>query len=81
MVSISETIENDPLLHLSTILHALSGIAFTIFSILHVVKNWSAMKSYIKQSPKNYISEEAIAALVLVCGMIAISFVLANTLF
>lgn len=52
LISVAEEIENDFLLHFSTVIHGFTGIVFTIFGILHTVKNRRAMKTYIKKSSK-----------------------------
>lgn len=34
-------------------IHAISGYLFCVFSIVHIVLNWKAMKGYIKNIGKN----------------------------
>jgi len=47
LIEVAESTKNEFLLHFSTVLHALTGIIFTVYGILHVNKNWKAMKKYI----------------------------------
>jgi len=42
---LSENLRSRPL-HISTRIHALAGYLFCIFSIIHIIINWKALKSY-----------------------------------
>ena len=46
------------------VLHNITAIGFVIFSVIHIVKNWRAMKGYMKKANLG-ISKEMITAFIL----------------
>jgi len=56
--------------HLSVSFHALAGIFFIIFNILHLKLNWQSMKIYMKK--KSGISNETIYAILSITSFIVL---------
>ncbi|MDR3057614.1 MAG: DUF4405 domain-containing protein [Prevotella sp.] len=71
VIQIFEAIEEDFFIHLFTVIHIFSGLAFTILSVFHAKLNWNAMKSYAKEKGAA-ISREAVYAFLLTMAAILI---------
>lgn len=69
LIQIFEAFEEDFFIHLFTVAHIFTGLAFTVLSVFHIIMNWQSMKSYIKTKGL-IVSREAIYAFLLT--MIAI---------
>ncbi len=52
--------------------HNMAGFLFTVLAICHIVINRRALGHYLKKLPKPLFSKEAIAALLLVLGIIGL---------
>lgn len=64
IIQIFEALEDDLFIHFFTVIHIFTGLSFTVLSVIHLVLNWSAMKSYVKM--KQLIgNREVIAAFLL----------------
>ena len=64
VIQIFEALEEDLFIHLFTVTHIFTGLAFTVLSVLHVIINWKSMMAYIK-GKDTIVSREAIYALLL----------------
>ena len=52
LIQIFEAFEKDFPIHVATAIHVLTGVVFTVFSVLHIIINWRVMKTYINKSSK-----------------------------
>jgi hypothetical protein len=75
LIQIFETFEEGFSIHFFTAVHVLTGLVFTVLSILHAVINWRSLKAYI-QSKELMVSKEAGYAFLLVGLLILIGFFL-----
>ncbi|NDV56712.1 DUF4405 domain-containing protein [Bacteroides sp. 519] len=73
LIQIYEHLEEGFAIHFFVGVHVLTGIFFLVISILHIIMNWRALKSYIKTKDVS-ISKETIAAIVAVIIIIFIGF-------
>ncbi|KAA6335021.1 hypothetical protein EZS27_016708 [termite gut metagenome] len=64
VIQIFEALEMDLFIHLFTVVHIFTGLAFTVLSVLHAKINWQSMKVYVK-AKESFISREAVYALLL----------------
>nr|WP_320057430.1 hypothetical protein [uncultured Bacteroides sp.] len=69
MIQFFEAFEAAFFIHLFTVIHIFTGLAFTILSVLHIIKNWQSMRIYIKNKGV-FVNRETIYAFLLT--MIAI---------
>ena len=77
LIQIYENLEEGFAIHFFTAVHVLTGIFFSVISILHIIINWRALKSYIKTKNVS-ISKEAVAAIVVVLIIIFVGFHIAS---
>lgn len=70
-IQIFEAIENEMFIHLFTVVHIFSGLAFTILSVFHAKLNWQSMKVYVK-AKQSFFSREAVYAFLLTAATILI---------
>lgn len=73
LIQIYEHFEEGFAIHFFVGVHVLTGIFFLVISILHIIINWRALKSYIKTKDVS-ISKETIVAIVAVIIIIVIGF-------
>jgi hypothetical protein len=78
LIQISEALEQEFPAHFCTAVHVLTGLVFSVFSVLHIVLNWRSLKMYIKKTGKASISKEAIVALFAVLIIVLAVFLLAG---
>lgn len=64
VIQIFEGLENELLIHLFTLVHIFSGLAFTVLSVFHAIMNWQSMKAYVK-AKQSVFSKEAVCAFLL----------------
>jgi hypothetical protein len=63
------------IMHFTMILHVLVGAAFSIFSIVHIIKNWKALKKYfINKNSK--INKEILFAVLLTIIILTVVFLI-----
>lgn len=62
VIQIFEALEEDHFIHLFTVIHIFTGLAFTVLSVLHAKINWQLMKNSIKDK-RLIVSKESIYAL------------------
>ena len=55
-----------------TVLHNVSAIFFLVFSILHILKNWRAIRAYIKGKAAGKISREFIVCCILLLVLLIV---------
>lgn len=73
LIQIYEHFEEGFAIHFFVGVHVLTGIFFSVISILHIIINWRALKSYIKTKDVS-IGKETIAAIVVAILIIFIGF-------
>jgi hypothetical protein len=77
VIQIFEALENELFIHLFTVVHIFSGLAFTVLSIFHAKMNWQSMRVYIK-AKQSVFSREAVCAFLLtvVTILVGVPFIL-----
>lgn len=73
VIQIFEALGEDLFIHLFTVAHIFTGLAFAVLSVLHAIMNWQSMKIYIK-SKGTIVSREAIYAFLLTIVAILVGF-------
>lgn len=61
LIQVLENFEEGMAIHFFTALHVLTGLGFATFSVLHIIMNWKALKSYLRTKGTG-ISREALWA-------------------
>ena len=59
----------------SMVAHNISAVAFLIFSIGHILKNWKAIKSYMSGTAKKMVSREMLIGVILLIVTLALSLI------
>lgn len=73
IIQIFEALEEDHFIHLFTVIHIFTGLAFTVLSVLHAKMNWQSMRNYMK-GKSLIISKEAVYAFLLTMAAILTAF-------
>lgn len=73
IIQIFEALEDEFFIHLFTVIHIFSGLAFTVLSVYHLLKNWAFMRSYISNRDLKF-NVEAFFAILLVLMIILSGF-------
>ncbi|GHT57805.1 hypothetical protein AGMMS50239_00940 [Bacteroidia bacterium] len=64
VIQIFEALENELFIHLFTVVHIFSGLAFMVLSVFHAKMNWQSMRVYVK-AKQSVFSREAVCAFLL----------------
>jgi hypothetical protein len=59
VIQIFEALENELFIHLLTVVHIFSGLAFSVLSVFHAKMNWQSMRIYVK-AKQSVFSREAV---------------------
>jgi hypothetical protein len=71
VIQIFEALENELFIHLFTVIHIFSGLAFSVLSVFHAKMNWQSMRVYVK-AKQSVFSREAVCAFLLTMATILI---------
>jgi hypothetical protein len=80
LIQTFEALEQEFPAHFCTAVHVLTGLVFSVFSVLHIVLNWRSLKMYIKKTGETSISKEALVALFTTLIIVFVVFLFAGYL-
>ena len=73
LIQVFENFKEGFAIHFFTAVHVLTGLFFSVISILHIVINWRTLRGYIKTKDIK-IGKEALAAILVAIIIILIGF-------
>lgn len=76
VIQIFEAIEAEFYIHLFTVIHIFSGLAFTILSICHMKKNWKAMKEYMVLGKREISYALFLVLLIIIIGFLFVNYIM-----
>lgn len=77
LIQIFEAFEEGFSIHFFTAVHVLTGIIFSILSVLHTITNWRVLKAYVINE-KITVNKETVSAIVAALAVILIGFLFAH---
>lgn len=76
VIQIFEAIETEFYIHLFTVIHIFSGLAFTILSICHMKKNWKTMKEYMVFGKRQISYALYLVLLIIIMGFLFVNYIM-----